>query len=217
MARDFSVGLNIQGTHEITKLNLNKSGWKRDFYMAGQTTALDFQEWCATTIMLTDTDDASGFTVRTGQVATGRFLAIYAELDDDYTGVPSASEAIFTLAQNTGAGFLGAATDTILFNDTHASQIISFIDKVNLREEDSALIIHCAAGVSRSGAVGVFANDYLDLSYSKLIKGSPQILPNVYILSLLRRKADVVPKFSDDMGAWENKNGILLNRYWKNK
>ena len=46
-----------------------------------------------------------------------------------------------------------------LFNKDHANQIISAIG--NLDEEVTTVVVHCNAGVSRSGAVALFLHHYL--------------------------------------------------------
>ena len=51
-----------------------------------------------------------------------------------------------------------------------AKQIINFIDKAQEDENDSVLVVHCQAGISRSGAVGTFACDYCGLDYNRFIK-----------------------------------------------
>jgi predicted protein tyrosine phosphatase len=60
--------------------------------------------------------------------------------------------------------------------------IIDFIDS----NRDRNFIVHCLAGVSRSGAVGQFIQEYLGLDYDEFVKHNPNILPNRYILNLLR-------------------------------
>lgn len=46
-----------------------------------------------------------------------------------------------------------------LFNEDHAAQIIAFADRLTIPQ----LLIHCYAGVSRSGAVSKVLNIYLNL------------------------------------------------------
>lgn len=77
--------------------------------------------------------------------------------------------------------------DEILFNKNHAKQIISFVN--NLKEIDT-LVIHCHAGVSRSGAVGVFLAKYLNVDYERFKKENKNIFPNEYILDLLMEESN---------------------------
>ena len=69
----------------------------------------------------------------------------------------------------------------VLFNETHARQIIDFIKKN--RDKVDTLVIHCYAGQSRSAAVGAFAMEYLGQDSSDFIQNHQ---PNPYILKLLR-------------------------------
>jgi predicted protein tyrosine phosphatase len=77
--------------------------------------------------------------------------------------------------------------DEILFNKDHARQIISFVN--NLKEIDT-LVIHCHAGVSRSGAVGVFLAKYLNVDFEKFKEENKNISPNEYILDLLMEESN---------------------------
>jgi len=77
----------------------------------------------------------------------------------------------------------------ILFNDGMAKQVIKFLDKVQKDEADSNLLVHCSAGISRSGAVGTFACDYCGLEYNKFIKENKFIMANQFVLSMLRKNA----------------------------
>ena len=72
----------------------------------------------------------------------------------------------------------------ILFNEGHAKKIIEFIDLLQRKQEPTLLLIHCSAGVSRSGAVATFVSEYLSVPFS-----DEYILPNSYILEILRNTA----------------------------
>lgn len=50
----------------------------------------------------------------------------------------------------------------ILFTDEMADKIIRFADFLIENFPTRRLIVHCDAGVSRSGAVGAFLNDYIN-------------------------------------------------------
>lgn len=69
----------------------------------------------------------------------------------------------------------------LLFNNGIARQIINFVDKY---KDVDTLVVHCAAGISRSGAVGVFAARYLNLDENKLYDRFP-IIPNQFVLKIL--------------------------------
>ena len=70
----------------------------------------------------------------------------------------------------------------ILFDDSHARQIIDFIEQNRNRVD--TLLIHCYAGQSRSAAVGAFAMEYLGQDNTEFIKHHT---PNQYILETLRQ------------------------------
>lgn len=59
------------------------------------------------------------------------------------------------------------------------NDIIDFIE----RNEDKKFIIHCSAGVSRSGAVGMYITRLLKRSVKKYLKHNPRVKPNLMILS----------------------------------
>lgn len=75
-----------------------------------------------------------------------------------------------------------------LFSSIQAKKIISFLNKIK-SGKDGVLIVHCAAGISRSGAVGEFANDFFQLEYSNFKKENPQVNPNAHVKSVLRKEA----------------------------
>lgn len=69
----------------------------------------------------------------------------------------------------------------LLFNEKHAEELIRFI----LKNLESSFIVHCTAGISRSGAVGEFIRRLKDIDYSTFILDNPQIMPNMTVLSIL--------------------------------
>jgi predicted protein tyrosine phosphatase len=73
-----------------------------------------------------------------------------------------------------------------IFTEKQAMDIIKFIDMVD-KQEDQVLIVHCNAGVSRSGAIGTFVCEYLALDYNNFKRENKHILPNLSILKTLRR------------------------------
>lgn len=88
------------------------------------------------------------------------------------------------------------------FNVKMAQQIIQFLNK--LKEKDiKLLIIHCDAGVSRSGAVGIFACRYLGMDEKEFRKEHRFIGPNTLIYDLLIKESgmrDDYQKWWDDYG-----------------
>jgi len=73
--------------------------------------------------------------------------------------------------------------DLILFTKDQAQQVFEFFKKLG---DDFSLIIHCGAGVSRSGAIAEFARVFFNLNYDEFKNDNPHILPNIHIVQTLR-------------------------------
>ena len=56
-----------------------------------------------------------------------------------------------------------------LFNEKLADKIINFLN-ANIKETTESIVIHCTAGISRSGAIGIALNDF----YNKFLENNPQ-------------------------------------------
>jgi len=82
-----------------------------------------------------------------------------------------------------------------LFNDCHARQIIKFADTNKTR----SFIVHCDAGISRSGAVGLFLTRYLGLDEAEF-KQHNCILPNMYIYDVLAKKSGLADNYANFWG-----------------
>ena len=75
-----------------------------------------------------------------------------------------------------------------LFDTFTALKIRDYL--LNLKADtmnNSVLVVHCQAGISRSGAVGLYSNDLLQLDYFKFIKLNPEIQPNPWISHILNQ------------------------------
>lgn len=74
----------------------------------------------------------------------------------------------------------------ILFNEEHANKIFEFIKTIPNTAE---LYINCAAGISRSGAVGFVLNEYFNVNntedYYQFQKTNRQIQPNPMVKRIL--------------------------------
>lgn len=92
--------------------------------------------------------------------------------------------------------------DHTLFSENQAMDIIKFISKHANIPGIERLFIHCTAGISRSGAVGLFACKFLGLNESEFISHNSQIFPNSYILNLLEEMAGM--KQSNSYELYEN-------------
>jgi predicted protein tyrosine phosphatase len=69
------------------------------------------------------------------------------------------------------------------FADEHAEAILDFLEQV----ENSDLIVHCGAGVSRSGAVAEFAAEYFrqKIDPREFTRNNSQIMPNQFVKKIL--------------------------------
>lgn len=87
------------------------------------------------------------------------------------------------------------------FTSEQAVELLSFLRK---QGDKKKCIVHCAAGISRSGAVGEFVNDYLGGDWYKFKKNNPYIHPNGLVLRTLKgelNKMKNFPKFWYDSNA----------------
>lgn len=75
--------------------------------------------------------------------------------------------------------------ENLLFDEERAKAIIEFIDSV--KDKVERLFVHCDAGVSRSGGVGLFATRYLGLDESNYLKENPYIYPNRWVVGTLSK------------------------------
>jgi len=72
------------------------------------------------------------------------------------------------------------------FNKEQGKIVLEFLNKIKDRD---TLIVHCHAGISRSGAVGQFAADYFGLDYKEFRNLNPHIHPNSTVTRILRELA----------------------------
>jgi predicted protein tyrosine phosphatase len=69
------------------------------------------------------------------------------------------------------------------FSEKQAKELIDFIE---INKNKNTCIVHCAAGMSRSGAVGTFINDYYGGDYNEFKTNNPQVISNVSVLRTLK-------------------------------
>jgi len=81
-------------------------------------------------------------------------------------------------------GCSGEFYEQIPMSEEQALEVVNFVEKMN---DTSKVYVHCTAGVSRSGAVGAFINDYFGRSWDKFKFDNPQVIPNSHISSLLKK------------------------------
>jgi predicted protein tyrosine phosphatase len=70
------------------------------------------------------------------------------------------------------------------FTEEQGKAIIDFIES---NKDKRQFIVHCAAGISRSGAVGLFINDYFAGNYDEFMKINPYVHPNGHITRTLNK------------------------------
>lgn len=76
-------------------------------------------------------------------------------------------------------------SESQLFTREQGQQIIDFVEK---NKDVDIIYVHCLAGQSRSGAVGLFINDiWGEQNYYDFAQSNPTIKPNFFIVALLRR------------------------------
>lgn len=67
--------------------------------------------------------------------------------------------------------------------EEQAMELLDFIDE---HKDKDYCYVHCAAGISRSGAVGAFICDYTESDWNVFITDNPQIHPNITVLRALK-------------------------------
>lgn len=72
-----------------------------------------------------------------------------------------------------------------VFSPEQADEMIEFIEK---NKDKQIFIVHCGAGISRSGAVTVFINDLYGNSFKEFKNDNRKVDPNYCILSRLRER-----------------------------
>lgn len=70
-----------------------------------------------------------------------------------------------------------------LISKEDAEKIVEFVE----RNKDRRFLVHCTAGVSRSGAVGEYIRRVINLDWGKFIRANPHVKPNNYVLMMLMR------------------------------
>lgn len=81
--------------------------------------------------------------------------------------------------------YKGAEKRFILFSKSKARNIIDYINFLRDDEREITLVIHCEQGVSRSGAIGLFACRYLGLNERRFKLLHPKIRPNAFVYDTL--------------------------------
>lgn len=74
-----------------------------------------------------------------------------------------------------------------LMSQDQAEQIREF-----LQDNSKPLVVHCLAGISRSGAVGTYAAEMYPEDNLEFYETNPHVWPNQYVLRLLRKDSQRV-------------------------
>jgi predicted protein tyrosine phosphatase len=77
----------------------------------------------------------------------------------------------------------------ILFDNEMAKQVVGFLDRRKMETGDHTLVLHCDAGISRSGAVAEFAAEFYGIHVEVFEKENPYLKPNPLVRRLLRQVA----------------------------
>ena len=81
------------------------------------------------------------------------------------------------------------ASGNVLFDSKMAKEVLRFANFIKLNETDNTeIIIHCSAGINRSGSIGKFLSDFFIYTYDRLMLENPQIMGNSVVNNLLYRE-----------------------------
>lgn len=73
-----------------------------------------------------------------------------------------------------------------LFTEDMADEVLDYFDlKINNGKD---WLIHCTAGISRSGAIASFLREQLNINYREFMDKNPRVNPNMLVLRTLRNK-----------------------------
>lgn len=72
--------------------------------------------------------------------------------------------------------------DTRAFSEKQAKRLYEFIKQ---HKDKETCIVHCMAGISRSGAVGSFVNGYAQGDWERFKRDNPWIVPNARVYRML--------------------------------
>lgn len=70
------------------------------------------------------------------------------------------------------------------FTESIGNEVIEFL---TANKDKTLYLLHCDAGISRSGAIGEFIVNFEGLSYYKFKLDNPRVIPNPHILKTLNK------------------------------
>lgn len=74
--------------------------------------------------------------------------------------------------------------EAVLFDEEMGQKLINFIED---NKDKKQWILHCTAGISRSGAVGEFLADYFGIAYHLFKRDNSQVKPNTLVKNIMRK------------------------------
>lgn len=99
------------------------------------------------------------------------------------------------ITDSDGYSFRTDGTSLTLFSASQAVQIVQFAQRINRKK---ILVVHCDAGISRSGAIGVVLNEYCNCileknpdDYLRFVNDNPDITPNSLVVRLMREETGI--------------------------
>ncbi len=72
-----------------------------------------------------------------------------------------------------------------IITEDQAKDIFNFIKDLKNDDQIKTLVVHCKAGISRSGAVGLYACRYYGLDEREFMRENSAIIPNFYVYGIL--------------------------------
>jgi len=77
----------------------------------------------------------------------------------------------------------------ILFDEKMAKRVVKFVDKRIAEKDPVVFIANCDAGISRSGAIALFAVERAGLDIGTFFNENPNVYPNSFVLRVLKKAA----------------------------
>ena len=77
----------------------------------------------------------------------------------------------------------------ILFDEKMAKREVKFVDKRIAEKDPVVFIANCDAGISRSGAIALFAVERAGLDIGTFFNENPNVYPNSFVLRVLKKAA----------------------------
>lgn len=109
--------------------------------------------------------------------------------------------------ENAKKAYPDMAKNLILFNKEHAKAIIDFTEEMQRDEKECDLIVHCHAGISRSGAVACFISNKTGVGFIDW-----EIRPNPYVTKVLE-EVEGRSYTKEAREKWRKQWGITSNEH----